>query len=127
MIAYAAVGAANMEVALKFYDAVLKPFGGTRFHSGDGYAGYKTETGEQMLWVCHPYDKQDARCGNGIMIGFAAPSRAAVDAFHSAALSNGGSDEGAPGLREAYGPNMYLAYVRDPVGNKLSAICSQAE
>ncbi len=49
----------------------------------------------------------------------AAPTRAAVDAAHAAALAHGGSDEGAPGLRTAYAPDYYAAYVRDPDGNKL--------
>jgi catechol 2,3-dioxygenase-like lactoylglutathione lyase family enzyme len=123
MIAYATVGAIDMDASMKFYDVVLGALGASRFHSGEGFAGYKSADGDQMLWVCHPYDKQAARAGNGIMIGFAAKSRAAVDAFHAAALANGGSDEGKPGLRD-YGPDMYLAYVRDPVGNKISALCS---
>lgn len=46
-----------------------------------------------------------------------------MDAFHAAALSNGGTDEGAPGLRAYYHPNYYGAYVRDPDGNKLQAVC----
>jgi catechol 2,3-dioxygenase-like lactoylglutathione lyase family enzyme len=127
MISYATVGAVDMDISLAFYDAVLRPLGANRFHSGDGFAGYKSEEGEQMLWVCTPFNKEQARCGNGIMIGLTAPSRAAVDEFHKAALANGGSCEGPPGLREAYGPDMYLAYVRDPVGNKLSALCSKPE
>jgi catechol 2,3-dioxygenase-like lactoylglutathione lyase family enzyme len=53
---------------------------------------------------------------------FAADSEAAVRAFHAAALAHGGTDEGAPGLRP-YGPGFFAAYVRDPDGNKLSAVC----
>jgi catechol 2,3-dioxygenase-like lactoylglutathione lyase family enzyme len=56
------------------------------------------------------------------MLAFAASDRAAVDAFHRLALANGGRDEGAPGLRP-YGDNFYACYVRDPDGNKLSAVC----
>ena len=54
-------------------------------------------------------------------------TRAAVDAFHAAALARGGSDEGAPGLRPQYGPSFYAGYVRDPDGNKLNAVCYAAE
>jgi catechol 2,3-dioxygenase-like lactoylglutathione lyase family enzyme len=57
------------------------------------------------------------------MVEFEAPTRAAVDAFHAAALAAGASDEGAPGLRPHYHPNYYGAYVRDPDGNKLCAVC----
>ena len=59
------------------------------------------------------------------MPAFDAPTRAAVDAFYRAALASGGSDEGAPGLR--YRANFYAAYVRDPDGNKLSAVCEREE
>ena len=126
MIAYATVGAADMKASMRFYDAALAPLGIKRFHDGDGFAGYSDATQSVKLWVCRPFDQKEARAGNGIMIGFQAPTRAAVDTFHAAALANGGSDEGKPGLRD-YGPNMYLAYVRDPVGNKISAVCSKAE
>ncbi len=60
--------------------------------------------------------------GNGSMLAFAAPTRTAVDDFHRQALAHGGSDEGKPGLRP-YGENFYACYVRDPDGNKLSAVC----
>ena len=51
------------------------------------------------------------------------PNRAAVDAFHAAALAAGGTDEGPPGVREHYHPNYYGAYVRDPDGNKICVVC----
>ncbi|MBY5457771.1 hypothetical protein U8P80_15075 [Rhizobium beringeri] len=51
-----------------------------------------------------------------------AKSRAEVDAFYDAAMANGGTDEGAPGLRPHYGPNWYSAYVRDPAGNKIAVV-----
>jgi predicted lactoylglutathione lyase len=54
------------------------------------------------------------------MLSFVAQTRAQVDAFYAAGLANGGNSEGAPGTREAYGPDLYLAYVRDPMGNKFS-------
>ena len=61
------------------------------------------------------------------MVTFAAHSAEAVRAFHSAALANGGSDEGAPGARANYSPTFYVAYVRDPDGNKLAtAFCDYA-
>jgi hypothetical protein len=79
------------------------------------------------LWLMKmPFDGKVASAGNGAMVGLIAQTRAQVDAFHASALANGGSCEGKPGLREAYGPNMYLAYVRDPMGNKFSAMCTAA-
>jgi len=126
MISYATIGVVDMEVSMKFYDAVMGALGSKRAYSGEGFASYKNDSGEQTLWICHPYNKEQARAGNGIMIGFSAPSRAAVDAFHAAALANGGCCEGKPGLRD-YGPDIYMAYVRDPVGNKIAAQCLARE
>ncbi len=73
-----------------------------------------------------PFDGNAATFGNGSMTAIEAPSRAAVDAFHRAALAHGGSDEGAPGLRPFHA-HFYAAYVRDPDGNKLSAVCERPE
>ena len=64
--------------------------------------------------------------GNGSLVAFKAASRKQVDDFHAAALANGGQDDGAPGLRP-YHANFYSCYVRDPDGNKLSAVCEAAE
>ena len=75
-----------------------------------------------MKRVGLPFDQQPATAGNGSMVAVAAPSRRGVDEFHAAALAAGGSSEGAPGLRPHYGPNFYVAYVRDPDGNKLAAV-----
>ena len=63
----------------------------------------------------------EAAAGNGVHVGFIAPSREAVDAFHAAALAADGTDAGAPGLRD-YTDDYYAAFVRDPEGNKLEAV-----
>ncbi|OYV33281.1 MAG: lactoylglutathione lyase, partial [Thiomonas sp. 20-64-5] len=81
---------------------------------------------ELALWLCKPFNGQPATAGNGSMVALAANSRAQVDAFHDVALVHGGSSEGAPGLRPCYGPDFYAAYVRDPDGNKLAAVCRAA-
>jgi catechol 2,3-dioxygenase-like lactoylglutathione lyase family enzyme len=73
------------------------------------------------LWITLPFDGNPATNGNGSMPALVAPSQDAVRAFHAAALAHGGTDEGAPGLRP-YGPAFFAAYVRDPDGNKLSAV-----
>ncbi len=70
-----------------------------------------------------PENGKEACFGNGSMLGFKAASRAAVEAFHAAALSAGGKDEGAPGVRGESDPAFYGAYVRDPEGNKFCAYC----
>jgi predicted lactoylglutathione lyase len=72
---------------------------------------------------CQPFDKRPATVGNGTMIAFQAASRPQVDAFFAAAIANGGQSEGEPGLRPQYNADFYAAYVRDPDGNKLAAVC----
>jgi len=69
---------------------------------------------ELALWLCRPFDGEPATVGNGTMVALAAKSWRQVDAFHAAALSQGGTSEGAPGLRPHYQPDFYAAYVRDP-------------
>ena len=61
--------------------------------------------------------------GTGTHVAFASPDRATVDAFHAAALDAGGIDNGAPGIREHYHPTYYGAFVHDPDGNNVEAVC----
>jgi hypothetical protein len=77
-----------------------------------------------VLWVCKPFDGEPASAGNGSMVGFMAKSRAEVDASYEAAITSGGTDEGAPGLCAFYGPNWYSADMRDPAGNKIAVVCN---
>jgi catechol 2,3-dioxygenase-like lactoylglutathione lyase family enzyme len=127
MLLYVTIGTNNLERAQDFYDPVLATLGYVRRVSKDDEIGYGREDDERCrFWILYPYDKQEATVGNGSMTTFAAPNRAAVRAFHAAALLYGGEDEGRPGLRP-YHPHFYGAYVRDPDGNKLSAVCEAAE
>ena len=61
------------------------------------------------------------------LVGLSAESRAAVRAFHQAALANSGSDDGPPGIREKYSPDYYAAFVRDPDGNRIEAVTRRPE
>ena len=89
-----------------------------------GWGRYEKEGAVQdALWVCTPFDGAAATAGNGAMVALWAKTWREVDAFHAAALACGGTSEGAPGLRLAYNPDFYAAYVRDPDGNKLAAVC----
>ena len=128
MYSHVTVGASNMSRAMRFYDSVLAPLGLKRkrtFKIAISYAPENFSGINEPFWVLRPYDKKDATPGNGAMVAFEAATRAAVDAFHAAALAGGGNDEGPPGLRTHYHPNYYGAYVRDPEGNKLCAVCHQ--
>ena len=121
MISYVTIGARDIDESVRFYDAVLATLGCQRTFLNGGFAGYGAADGAgPSVMVCQPENGQPATFGNGSMVGLAASSEDQVQAFHAAALAAGGSDEGAPGLRP-YGEGYYLAYVRDPVGNKLSA------
>ena len=128
-IGYLTLGAADLEAAVTFYDAVLPAIGWARFNRHPGFAGYGPNgAGEgQTLWLCQPFDGQAASPGNGVMLALSADSRREVDAFHAAALSAGAVDEGAPGLRPHYSPTWYAAYLRDPTGNKLAIVCTARE
>lgn len=123
MIYYVTVGTNDLSRSVRFYDAVLGALGHTKQFEDHGFAGYGPNPEQPQVFLGQPYDKQAASVGNGMMVAFEASSRAQVRDFHAAALANGGSDEGEPGLREHYAPDFYAAYVRDPEGNKLAAVC----
>lgn len=123
MLLYVTIGTNNLQRALEFYDPVLKTLGYERRVQKPDEIGYGSAGDDRCrFWVLYPYDRQEATVGNGSMIAFVAHDRAAVHAFHAAALLSGGEDEGKPGLRP-YHATFYAAYVRDPDGNKLSAVC----
>ena len=126
MILYITLGTNDLPRAIRFYDAALAPLGITRRVTLETEAGYSTEGDSRCrLWITQPFDGNPATVGNGSMPALTAPTRAAVDAVHAAGLTHGGTDEGAPGLRP-HGPHFYACYLRDPDGNKLSAVCETA-
>ena len=128
MISHITVGSNDIARAKAFYERVMAPLGYTRVMDSDDYFAYGEAGGAPArFWVVTPFDGRPAKRGNGWHCAFLAPSRAAVDAFHAAALATGGSDEGAPGPRPHYSETYYGAYVRDPDGNKLQAVCYHAE
>ena len=120
MFSHVTIGSDDPRRAASFYDVVLAPLGITRAGPpADTGTEWKREGERGSLWIGKPFDGGKAGSGNGWMAAFTAPSRAAVDAAHAAALANGGSCEGPPGLRPQYAADYYGAYVRDPEGNKL--------
>jgi catechol 2,3-dioxygenase-like lactoylglutathione lyase family enzyme len=132
MLSYVYLGTNDLERATRFYDATMAALGMQRCITGDsewdrtsaGWGIYEDSGMRELaLWVGKPFDKQPATVGNGIMVAFRASSWRQVDDFHTAALAEGGRCDGAPGLRAHYSPDFYAAYVRDPDGNKLAAVC----
>jgi catechol 2,3-dioxygenase-like lactoylglutathione lyase family enzyme len=126
MFLYLTLGTNDLDRATRFYDPVMATLGLIRAQTETDEIGYAAPDDTRCrLWITRPFDGQPATVGNGSMPALVAQSQAAVDAFHAAALAHGGRDEGAPGLRP-YGPSFYACYVRDPDGNKLSAVCEQS-
>jgi catechol 2,3-dioxygenase-like lactoylglutathione lyase family enzyme len=101
-----------------FYEKALNPLGYTVVKEfGSNAAGFGAE-GKPSFWI------GGGRKGSGgVHIAFAAVDRASVDAFYEAALSAGGVDNGKPGVREQYHPHYYGAFVFDPDGNNVEAVC----
>lgn len=124
VISHITLGTNDYEKASIFYDAALKPLGFSRVPKPADKPPLYAVNGEMPhLYLYKPYDGRPATWGNGTHVALTAKSRQAVDEFYREAIENGGSSEGEPGLREDYGPNYYAAYVRDPDGNKLQAVC----
>jgi catechol 2,3-dioxygenase-like lactoylglutathione lyase family enzyme len=122
MFSHVVVGANDLEKAKRFYDAVLGALGyreGLLRPKGD-YV-YASDGG--FFVVTRPIDGQSATHANGGTIGFACQSSDQVDRWHAAGVANGGrSIEDPPGVRDPRGASVYLAYLRDPDGNKLCAV-----
>jgi catechol 2,3-dioxygenase-like lactoylglutathione lyase family enzyme len=124
VISHITLGTNDSARAGRFYDAVMATIGFSRLPKPIGKPPAYEKNGQMpTLYLYTPEDGRPATWGNGTHVAFIAETRAAVDQFHKAALDNGGQSEGAPGLRAHYGPNYYAAYVRDPDGNKLQAVC----
>ena len=132
MFTYVCLGTNDIERAAQFYDATLGALGLKRCEISDepdwsGWVGWGTYEShgakEVALWLCQPFDGHPASVGNGPMVAFQAQSWHQVNAFHAAAITNGGKSEGEPGLRPQYNPDFYAAYIRDPDGHKLAAVC----
>ena len=122
MYSHVMVGASDVEESKTSYDAILGALGfGEGVYDDKGRVFYFTETG--IFAITPPIDGQPASCGNGSTIGFAAASPEVADAWHAAGVANGGTSiEEPPGVREGGIGPLYLAYLRDPAGNKLCAL-----
>lgn len=121
MLDHVSIGVSDVARAKRFYDAALAPLGARCLSDGATSVGY----GENAIvfWVGAAGRPVAADMESGLHFCFAAPDRAAVDAFHAAALEAGGRDNGPPGIRAEYDPNYYAAYVIDPDGYRIEAWC----
>ena len=129
MLDHIGFAVSNIKRSAAFYDAAFAPLGIIRLmtigpeqtQSGGTTIGYGRD-GNPFFWI-----GDNERVGEGTHIALSTESRAMVDGFHRAALAAGGTDHGAPGLRAHYGPNYYAAFVLDPDGINIEAVCHRPE
>ena len=123
MIGYVMVGTNDLTKATKFYDTILVPLGLLQAERTAIYTAYAPNGSKDAVefYVTIPFDQKFATHGNGTMIALSAPTMLALKQFHRLGLSSGGTDEGAPGLREE-GSDVSYAYIRDLDGNKICQI-----
>ena len=124
MIDHMGIGASDFAASRRFYDAALAPLGiglvmEVTPEQAGGYHGIGYgAAGKPFFWM----GGGGAR-GTGIHVAFSAATRAQVDAFHAAGLKAGGKDNGPPGLRPHYHPDYYGAFLLDPDGINVEAVC----
>ena len=121
MFSHIMIGTNDLDKAKTFYDALLGTLGVPPGRVDRHRIFWRTKTG--TFSASKPIDGQPASFANGGTIGFAATSPEQVDAFHAAGLAQGGKTcEDPPGIRQGAGMKLYIAYLRDPDGNKLCAL-----
>ncbi|MBM7070380.1 VOC family protein [Actibacterium sp. 188UL27-1] len=121
MIGYVTLGTNDLSKGAPFYDALAAEMGTERIAGSEeaGFIAWGPPDGVGGISIIKPYNGDAATVGNGVMVAFHAKSREEVDRLYKKALSLGGADEGAPGMRE--GEPYYVCYFRDLDGNKLNA------
>ena len=121
MFSHIMIGTNNLEKSKAFYDAVLGTLGVPPGVVDRHRIFWRTKTG--VFSTSLPIDGQPATIGNGSTVGFACASPEQADAWHAAGLAHGGTTcEDPPGMRGVVGNSMYLAYLRDPDGNKICGL-----
>lgn len=118
MIDHIGLRSQDVSALVKFYEAALAPLGWTKLAEYDGTAGFGEKT--PVLWIGRGNPQ------SAMHLALAGATRTAVDAFYDAAIAAGAKDNGKPGLRPQYHANYYAAFVLDPDGNNLEAVCHQA-
>ena len=118
MLDHVTIGVENIERSKRFYDAALQALGISRLYAeGESFAGYGIAP-KAFFWIGRRATPQ-----TGAHVAFAAADRAMVDRFYTEAIAAGGGDNGPPGLRPHYHPNYYGAFVLDPDGHNIEAVC----
>lgn len=121
MLDHLSLGVTDLKRATQFYDAALAPLGFSRVWTHEASAGYGPGGPDEKLAL--KVRAGAAPPGEGFHLALTAPTRDAVDTFYKRALETGGTDNGPPGLRPNYGPHYYAAFVVDPDGYRIEAVC----
>ena len=118
MLDHVTIGVRDFERSKRFYDEALRPLEITRLYGdGEGFAGYGVRP-KAFFWIGSRETPQ-----TGAHVAFAAKDRQTVERFYEAAIGAGGRDNGRPGLRRHYHPDYYGAFVLDPDGHNIEAVC----
>ena len=123
MLDHVSIGVSDIDAAKRFYDATLQPLGYRCLMPSDSALGYGGESA--MFWLLAANSPVPANANSGLHFCFVAPTRKSVEDFHKSALAAGGRDNGAPGLRDEYGPNYFAAFVTDPWGYRIRSLLQQ--
>ncbi|OPK07353.1 glyoxalase [Pseudomonas sp. VI4.1] len=125
MLSYLFIGANDVEASARLCDAILSPLSYEKDRPEGHYCFSLPETADKSngpgsVHVAQSFNGQPAPTGNGMMPALRAEPRAKVNELHAVGVASGGTDEGKPGIREAYTDDFYVAYLRDPMGNKIA-------
>jgi catechol 2,3-dioxygenase-like lactoylglutathione lyase family enzyme len=120
MIDHVALNIRDLGQAKAFYERALSPLGYTVGMELEHDVAFRSPEGELDFWLCRRGEPSAPT-----HVGFHAADRPTVDAFHAAAIAAGGADNGAPGVRSDYHENYYAAFVLDPEGSNIDAVCQQ--
>ena len=120
MIDHVSIAVRDLARATTFYEAVLGALGYTRLETRPATVGFGKQYAE--FWLNLRADTTPLAPGGGAHVALRARSTETVDAFHAAALANGGTSDGAPALRPQHGEGYYAAFIRDPDGNRVEAV-----
>ena len=120
MIDHLIIGVDDLDASSAFYEHALAPLGMEIVLAMPHGIGFGRD-GKPAFWIAN------REASGPVHVAFASPDRATVDAFYTAALAAGGHDNGGPGLRPHYHPSYYGAFVHDPDGNNIEAVCHRPE